>query len=147
MRIAHFCAVGLRAGHQHRHGSGDVLLAGGLDDEAQLVLLGRFQKRLLLLRSRLVGLLHLRIVAGGKLDDAPFERAGLVRLRAFFAGGIRIAGRLRGSHLLDGTLRLTRTRFFALRTLDRLIPHGSHPSLQRARFPQAAPQKGRASLE
>ena len=87
------------------------------------------------------------LVPGGKLDDAPFERAGLVRLRAFFAGGIRIAGRLRGSHLLDGTLRLTRTRFFALRTLDRLIPHGSHPSLQRARFPQAAPQKGRASLE
>lgn len=77
----------------------------------------------------------------GNSTMPPFERAGLVRLRAFFAGGIRIAGRLRGSHLLDGTLRLARTRLFALGTLDRLIPHGSHPSLQRARFPQAAPQK------
>ena len=34
-----------------------------------------------------------------ELDDAPSNEPGFVRLRAFFAGGIRIAGRLRGSHL------------------------------------------------
>ncbi len=65
VRIAHFCAVGLRAGHQHRHGSGDVLLAAASTTKLSSCSSAASRSASCCCEAGWSGCCTLRIVAGG----------------------------------------------------------------------------------